>query len=286
MNGVKIALAALISILLVMVIIDRSRQTEQLSDFKKSLDELNATMQKMSEASGGHQQSMVGPAQPQTTTTTTSEGVPGSPTAVDPVRDGNPKLNVNFLLPYETAHFHPQWLGGTLSGFGDTSKSINPLTDNSGTTQDVHSTINSSLCFRHPACPEQWMSGLAESLIISDDYKVYTFTLRKGIKWQRPTIASKPEFSWIPANVELTAADFVFYFQLIQNPDVLCPQLRVYYDDLAKAEALDDYTLRLTWKRKVYTSLASSMAVMPLPRHIYTRNRDGTPREIDRRAVQ
>ncbi len=158
---------------------------------------------------------------------------------------------------------------------GATSKSLNPLTDNSGTTQDLYNTINSELAFRHPARPEQWMAGLAESLVISDDYKVYTFTIRKGVKWQTPPIASKPEFAWIPKDVELTAKDFAFAFNLILNPDVECPALKSYYEDLAKIETPDDYTLRLTWKRTIYTSLSYSMGISPLPRHIYTKNSKG-----------
>ncbi len=47
MNGLKIATAALVAILLFMTVIDRSRQTEQLADLKKTLDVLNATLQQI-----------------------------------------------------------------------------------------------------------------------------------------------------------------------------------------------------------------------------------------------
>jgi ABC-type transport system substrate-binding protein len=274
-----------------MVVLDRSRQTEQLADLKKSIDVLSGSIQQLGAGSGRPAAAAAEPAPlPPVTAPATAPlaaqakvpasgmaAAPGSVPAGDAVRDGNPKLGVNFLLPYDRTAFHPEWVSGTLSSLGSTSKSINPLTDQSGDTANLHNTINSNLCFRHPAHPEQWMSELAESLIISEDYKVYTFTIRKGVKWQTPTIASKPEFAWIPKDVELTAHDFVFMFQLIQNPDVECPSIKSYYEDLDKVEAPDDYTLRLTWKRKVTTSLAFSMEVNPLPRHIYTRNRDGSP---------
>ena len=277
MNGMKIGLLAIAVFLLFLLVLDRSRQTEQFADLRKSIEALNGSIQQLGQGSVRSAPAAVESTIPHVAGAPTTGATPAAAAAehADAVRDGNPKLGVNFLLPYDRSAFHPEWVSGTIYSLGATSKSLNPLTDTSAVTADLHSTINSELCYRPPAHPEQWMAALAESLIISDDYKVYTFTIRKGVKWQTPSIASKPEFAWIPKDVELTAHDFAFVFNLIQDPDVECPSLKSYYEDLSKIEVPDDYTLRLTWKRKVVTSLSFSMEVSPLPRHIYTRNRDG-----------
>ena len=73
----------------------------------------------------------------------------------------------------------------------------------------------------------------------------------------------------------MTAHDFVFYVNTIKNTDVDSPSLRAYFDDLETAEAIDDYTLRLTWSKKVYSSLSTSFALEPLPRHIYKFDQNG-----------
>ena len=279
MNGMKIGLLAIAVFLLFLLVLDRSRQTEQFADLRKSIEALSGSIQQLGQGSVRSAPAAVESTIPHVAGAPTTGATPAAAAAehADAVRDGNPKLGVNFLLPYDRSAFHPEWVSGTIYSLGATSKSLNPLTDTSAVTADLHSTINSELCYRPPAHPEQWMAALAESLIISDDYKVYTFTIRKGVKWQTPSIASKPEFAWIPKDVELTAHDFAFVFNLIQDPDVECPSLKSYYEDLSKIEVPDDYTLRLTWKRKVVTSLSFSMEVSPLPRHIYTRNRDGSP---------
>jgi ABC-type transport system substrate-binding protein len=287
MNAFKVTLLAIVAVLLVVVIIDRSRQTEQMAELKKSIDQLSrATQQLATQGVTVVQAPTTGQStSAQSTGTQATSGQPQEP-AKDPLRDGNPKLGVNFLLPYDRSHFHPEWVKGTKKSFYGTSKNLNPITDGSGPTSDLHDEISDSLCFRHPRCPEQWMSQLAESCVISDDYKVYTFTLRKGIKWQRPTIARRPEFAWLDKDVELTARDFVFYFDMVQDPDVRCPNIKSYYEDLVKWEAPDDYTFRMTWKRKVYTSLSFSLGVLPLPRHVYTRNAKGEPIDAKSLGIQ
>lgn len=266
MNALKVTLLVVVAVLLLVVVIDRSRQTEQLAALQKSIDQLSRATQQLAA------QGVTVARDPRP-----DAGQPQVPVKADPDRDGNPKLGVNFLLPYDRSHFHPEWVRGAQKSFSSTSKSLNPIIDGSGPTSDTHDAISDSLCFRHPRCPEQWMSQLAESCVISDDYKVYTFAIRKGVVWQRPNIAARPEFAWLAKDVPLTAHDFVFYVEMMKNPDVRCPHLKSYYEDLEKWEAPDDHTFRLTWKRKIHISLSSSLSLLPLPKHVYTRNRDGSP---------
>ncbi len=192
---------------------------------------------------------------------------------------------MNFLLPYDRSFYHPEWQGGTLKVFDETPRRLNPLTDNSAITASVHSTVNDSLCDRTAATPDQWSELLATAVVIGDDYKTYTFTLRKGVMWQRPQIASQPQFAWLDKDVELTAEDFKFYLEMVMDPAVDCPSMRNYFEDFDHAEVPDPYTLRLVWKKKTFVSLAFSMGLSPLPRHIYGCDEHGQPIAKEKRGV-
>ncbi len=188
--------------------------------------------------------------------------------------DGLPRLGANFLLPYHSP-FDPTRLGGTLNSYGSTPKGLNSIIENATTNSAIDGLVNDGLCTRDSVDPKRWRSVLATSCVISDDYKVYTFTIRPGVHWHVPPLAARGGYAWLDQRVELTAEDFVFYVRMIQDPQVEAPHLRNYYEKLEKAEALDRYTLQLTWSEKLYTNLSSSFGLSPLPRHIYTVNEDG-----------
>ncbi len=293
MNALKTGLLAVIALLMLLVVIDQARAPEQLKAVNDSLVGLSQTEQKQLEAVEAMRHELArmqlapvaGSAAEDHGGTTAAAPAGGAgedacqlpPTPTAP-RDGNPKLGVNFLIPYDRSYSHPNWVRGTLRVLNDTTKSLNPITDNSATTQEVFDLVNDSLCGRTFCFPEQWSEDLADSVVISDDYKVYTFTIRKGVMWQRPSIAKQAKYSWLDKDVELTADDFKFYLDMVLDPKVDCPDLRAYYDDLASYEAVDRYTFKMAWKRKVYNSLAFSLGqVSPMPRHIFAFAEDGSP---------
>lgn len=271
MPKVATALLVVVALLLVVQIVDRWREPAQLKAVMEAADRsaqaserIVAELRQMREAQA-RQPAAASPAAP----------APGQ-VATESGRDGKPRLGANFLKPYDRSHFHPDWIGGTLREFNETPKGFNPIVENSADAADAYGLVNDSLCTTHPASPQAWSECLAESCVISDDWKTYTFHLRAGVMWQQPSIAKQPAFAWLAKDVPLTAGDFVFYIEMVKNPDVEDPQLKAYYDDLDKAEAPDDRTLVLRWKKKVFTSMSSSMGLAPLPRHIYGCNRDGS----------
>jgi peptide/nickel transport system substrate-binding protein len=269
MPKVAIALLSAVVLLLVVQIVDRWREPAQLKAVmlaseraavaqERMLMELKAIREKGIVAA-----SVVGPQ------------TPAGPVAASG-RDGKPRLGANFLMPYDRSHVHPEWVGGTLRQFNETPKGFNPIIENSADANNAQGLVNDSLCTIHPATPQLWSECLAESVVVSNDWKTYTFKLRPGVMWQRPVCSRLKEFAWLDRDVPLTASDFVFYVEMVKNPEVECPQLKSYYDDLDRAEAPDERTLVLHWKTKVFTSMSSSFGMSPLPRHVYARNRDGS----------
>ena len=282
MHGAKVALLTLVAVLLALVLLDQWRRPEQLGMLAKSFsdmaeanraqtEELRKLRMALERGEGGAGSAASQPPVP----VVASKPVPvAAPKPAIP--NGEPALGVNFLLPLDRSYIDPAKMGGTFTSFSSSPKGLNPLIENEQVSNAANGLCNESLCTRDPRTPEKWSSELAESVIISDDYKTYTFSIRRGIRWQVPVQASKPDLAWLRKPVELTAEDFAFAVRLILDPKVDAAASRSYLEDLDRAEVPDPYTLRLVWKKKVYTSLAASLGLSPVPKHIYAANRDGS----------
>lgn len=211
-----------------------------------------------------------------TTPNTPPTTTPSTTVAATVAPDGIPVLDRDFLLPYDSSHFDAAKVGGTFSEFETTPPGLNDIISNAANTRDVNNLVNDSLCSYDPVDPERWRGQLATSCRISDDWKTFTFSLRPGVHWQIPRLATDPAYAWLKQPVELTAGDFAFYVEMVQHPDVQCPQLKAYYEKIDAVTAPDPYTVVVRWKEAEYTNIAFSMGLNPLPRHIYTRRKDGT----------
>jgi peptide/nickel transport system substrate-binding protein len=96
---------------------------------------------------------------------------------------------------------------------------------------------------------------LADSWKISDDKLIYTFFIKKGIKWHD--------------GVPFTSHDVVFSYNKIMDPNVDAPHLRSYYKDIKKVQALDDYTVRFTYARPYFLALEFCGGMPIVPQHIF-----------------
>ncbi len=96
------------------------------------------------------------------------------------------------------------------------------------------------------------VGDLAEKWTVSKDGKVITFYLRKGVRWHD--------------GFEFTADDCLFTYQRLVDPNVATPYSSSYMDVL-KAEVVDRYTFRLTYKEPFSPAL-ESWAIGMLPKHI------------------
>lgn len=161
-------------------------------------------------------------------------------------------------------------------------KSFNTIVSNDGTLNAYVGTYVNSEAFatRSYSNPDIWVKGLAERIEITDDFKEYTIYLKKGVKWHRPVVDwQSGRYDWLKGDHELTAKDVKFTVDLIKNPQVECPHLRNYYEDLDYVKIIDDYTVVFRWKKKTYNSLSFTVGFSPIPEFIYGYDEDGKPFE-------
>lgn len=160
----------------------------------------------------------------------------------------------------------PKGLNGMLEGSADVSEKL-------------ESYVVSSLANRNSwDDPDTWYGDLAFHLEITDDFKEYTFYLRKGINWQPVSGVDlkSPKYSWLDKTHPLTANDFVFYLDTLLNPQVESGALKNYYEDVESYKAVDEHTLVVRWKKKTFQSLSFTLGLSPLPQFLYRYAEDGT----------
>ena len=134
-------------------------------------------------------------------------------------------------------------------------ESLNPLTSNDAASSRIRNEIFESLLTRHPQTLELRPHLAMARPQISDDKLTYTFTLRRDAHFQD----GKP----------LTGHDVLFSLKAVKNPWVNAPHRRVYYQSIAQAELLDDYTIRLIAKELYFRNEAILGGIDVLPRHYY-----------------
>lgn len=169
--------------------------------------------------------------------------------------------------------------GGTLRRYmSSTPKGFNWLTENGADVQELATYVHNSFATRDPVDPNKWISELAYKIEVSDDNLVYTVHLREGVYWQIPNVDfSNAKYDWLKQEQELTAEDAVFYFDMIQNPQVQAGAIKSYFEDLDRAEVVSKYVFKVIWKKKVYQSEDMTLGSYPLPKWLFTKHDDGSP---------
>lgn len=156
--------------------------------------------------------------------------------------------------------------GRSISAIGTDTKNMNYLINNEATISSIWSYCTSSLAERNYEHVEKWEPLLAESWKISEDKKTYTVKLKKGVLWHDFTdpVTGK---EW--KDMEVTAADFKFYIDVIKNEDTNCAPSRTYLQDLDKIEIINDYEFKVCWNKRYFLSESITLSLEPLPRHLY-----------------
>ncbi|QSH41234.1 peptide-binding protein [Lentisphaerota bacterium ZTH] len=185
-----------------------------------------------------------------------------------PISGGKPEVEASGDQAANAEFFDPKAQDGgriiqaSLADAGN----MNFLINNDNAVSECWQLCNSALAERNYKDPEKFQPLMAKSWSVSKDKMVYTINLRKGIMWHDFTdpVTGK---EW--KNVEVTANDFKFYLDAINNKDTNCAPYRVYYHDIKKFEVINKYKFKVYWGKRYFRSKELTLSLNPLPRHLY-----------------
>jgi peptide/nickel transport system substrate-binding protein len=133
-----------------------------------------------------------------------------------------------------------------VSSIGD-ARRLNPIIANDSASGTINDQVFSGLVKYDKDI--KLVGDLAERWDVSPDGRTITFHLRKGVLWHD--------------GAPFTADDCLFTYQRLMDPKVATPYGSSYMD-VAKAEAVDKHTFRVTYKEPFSPALESwSMGVIP-----------------------
>ncbi len=156
-------------------------------------------------------------------------------------------------------------------------KGWNFLSDDRTTTVSALSYyIHDFLAERKIGNVQEYRARLAERIEESPDRTTYMIYLRKGVRWHDPESSMLAEHPWLRGERFVTAKDVKFTFDLLRHEQTATP-LKVYYEEVSETEAIDEYTVRVTWKRPNFYARAQVLELQPIPYHIWAFDPDGNP---------
>jgi peptide/nickel transport system substrate-binding protein len=159
------------------------------------------------------------------------------------------------------------WLVTQLSAEPST---LNPITATDAYSSAIDGYIYESLIKRDPKSLE-FVPSLAESWEISPDHLMYTFHLKKNIKWSD--------------GYPFTAKDIVFSFNRIMDPKVDAAHLRNYYQDIERLDMLDDYTVRYHYRMPYFRALTICGEITIVPAHLFKEGENFNQHPIGRNPL-
>ena len=135
------------------------------------------------------------------------------------------------------------------SSIGD-ARRLNPVIANDSASATINDQVFNGLVKYDKDI--KLIGDLAERWKVTNSGKTITFLLRKGVKWHD--------------GVEFTAEDCLFTYQRFMDPKVVTPYSSSYMD-VRKAEAVDKYTFRVTYKEPFSPALETWSTGM-IPKHL------------------
>jgi len=160
-------------------------------------------------------------------------------------------LNFGITAIYNRTALLPAVGGTYYEGLLQTPQFLNPVLAFSNSTDlDMNRLIFAGLLKYDKNL--QLQSDLVENYTISEDQKVYKFTLRDGLEWHD----GEP----------LTAEDVVFTIQTIQDPQFNSPHFGRFRDVLV--QQIDEKTIQFTLTEP-YAGFLPNMTIGIIPKHIW-----------------
>ena len=153
---------------------------------------------------------------------------------------------------------------------GAEPSTLNPITSTDAYSGTIDGNIYESLLKRDEKSLEN-VPVLAEKWEISSNHLVYTFHLKKDIKWSD--------------GYPFTTKDILYSFNRIRDPKVDAAHLRSYYQDIEKVEALDDYTVRFHYRIPYFRALEFCGGIPIVPSHLFKEGEDFNQHPIGRNPV-
>lgn len=147
---------------------------------------------------------------------------------------------------------------------------LNPVVSNSGYSSFVDGFVFETLLDLDPLTLAL-KPKLAERWEITPDFLQYTFFLRKDVSWHD----GKP----------FTAGDVVFTYEQIMNPRNDSGSIRNYFQDVAKVEKLDDYTVRFVMKKPYMDAINTFGMTEITPKHVFAGSPDINAHPANRAPV-
>lgn len=131
---------------------------------------------------------------------------------------------------------------------------LNGVVQNSGVATRILREVHETLLLRDWLTAE-FRPDLAESWAVTEGGTVYTFLLRKDVRWHdgHPFDARDVLFSWNANRSAFLAAK----------------ENRFRFTKMRSAEVLDPFTVRFTWKEPYFDALATLGDMCILPAHLY-----------------
>lgn len=136
--------------------------------------------------------------------------------------------------------------------FSSEPTTLNPINSSDAYASRVQNFVIDTLLTKNPKTNE-YMPGVAESWTVSEDGKVYTFKIRKGIKFTDGT--------------DLTAKDIKFSFDAVLDTKYEAAHKLAYFQNIESPKLIDDYTIEFTTKNKYFgnlDTLARGINIVPL----------------------
>ena len=162
--------------------------------------------------------------------------------------------------------------GGTFNyNLATAPKTLNPLSSTDYYAAMVNGFMVETLAVRSMETYE-WEPDLATSWKVSGDGKIFTFELRKGVRWHD--------------GAEFTAKDVKFTFDALTDPQnrYKTAHVRPYYEGIAEAKVLDTHKIQFTTRNKYFGNFNAVAGLRVVPEHIYRDTSKENVRKLRKRT--